>query len=149
VRIVTHGAEGLEVMIGSRRSHRLPALATLAVDTAGAGDWTTAGLVAKVARDGEIQMDGLDDALRFGQALAAVNCATIGSRGLMGLTTDAALRRARRALKDGSVTTEPRMRTTTVASAPPGACATCLMPRPEQLTFDAEDVGGDISTQMR
>ncbi len=148
VRIVTHGAEGLEVMIGPRRSHRLPALATLAVDTGGAGDWTTAGFLAKAARGGEIEMDGLDDALRFGQALAAVNCATVGSRGLMGITPNAALRRARKAMEDGGVTTEPRMPTVAVPGAPAGVCATCLMPRAEQLTFRVEAQGRDTSTHL-
>jgi len=57
-------------------------------DSCGAGDWSTAGLLAKVAvgglaglRDGGAQ--GVQNALRYGQALAAWNCGFEGARGGM------------------------------------------------------------------
>jgi sugar/nucleoside kinase (ribokinase family) len=137
VRIVTHGAEGLELRLGTGRGRRFPALATLAVDTGGAGDWTTAGLLDGCVRNKEIARDALDKALRCGQALAAVNCAIVGARGLMGLTNSSARRRAHRVLSEGGLTSAPR-----VAQMPPptsydGACPSCLLPTVDQLTLDS------------
>lgn len=127
-RIVTHGAEGLELRAGRSRGRRLPALATLAVDTGGAGDWTTAGLIATAASDGELRDDAIEAGVRFGQALAALSCTAIGARGLMRLTRRTVLRRARAVLAEGGVTSEPRF---AYALAHPAgtACATCLLPR--------------------
>lgn len=128
LRIVTHGAEGLELRVGRRRGRRFPALATLAVDTGGAGDWTTAGFLTKAVRHGQLDRNRLDDALRFGQALAAISCATIGSRGLMGVTRNAVLRRTRSVLANGGLTTEPRITAPTRLARRDGACPSCLMP---------------------
>ncbi|MDE0457985.1 MAG: PfkB family carbohydrate kinase [Chromatiales bacterium] len=57
-------------------------------DTCGAGDWCTAGLIAKAAasgRDGFLRTGarGVRTALRYGQALAAWNCGFEGARGGM------------------------------------------------------------------
>lgn len=128
VRVVTHGAEGLDVRVGRARARHLPALATLAVDTGGAGDWTTAGLLAKATRAGFVDREALDRALRFGQALAAVNCAVPGARGAMRLTRGSVVRRVRGVLKEDGLSSEPR-----VPSPPPlvhhgGACPSCAMP---------------------
>lgn len=127
LRIVTHGAEGLELRTGAGRPRRFPALATLAVDTGGAGDWTTAGLLATAARRGELFEEAIDDGLRFGQALAALSCTAVGARGLMRLTRRTVLRRARAVIAEGGVTSEPRFRDPPARVAP-GACATCLLP---------------------
>ncbi len=136
LRIVTHGAEGLELRVGTARARRFPAMATLSVDTGGAGDWTTAGFLAGCISQGELIREGLSDAIRFGQALAAVNCAVVGARGLMAMTRDSARRRARRVLDEGGLTSTPR-----VAMRPPpgadGVCASCLMPIVDQLMLDA------------
>lgn len=135
LRIVTHGAEGLELRVGAARARRFPALATLAVDTGGAGDWTTAGILsAAVSRDG-IHRDRLDEALRFGQALAALNCAVVGARGLMGMTRAAARRRARRVLREGGLTGAPRLPATPEPARPSGLCPSCLMPVADQLVL--------------
>ena len=127
LRIVTHGAEGLEVRPGTGRTRRYPALATLAVDTGGAGDWTTAGLIATAVRSGVLAENAVDDGVRFGQALAALSCTALGARGLMGLTRRTVLRRTHAALAEGGVTSEPRF-TATVNSTVRGACPTCLLP---------------------
>lgn len=60
-------------------------------DTCGAGDWCTAGLIAKGAAYGQAGLrqlgaDGIRDALRYGQALAAWNCGFEGARGGMYVT---------------------------------------------------------------
>lgn len=57
-------------------------------DTAGAGDWCTAGIIHQLGQGGfgkfqKITNTELQDALRFGQALAAWNCGFEGARGGM------------------------------------------------------------------
>lgn len=57
-------------------------------DTCGAGDWSTAGLLAKAAVGGlagfaQLGENGVRTALRYGQALAAWNCGFEGARGGM------------------------------------------------------------------
>lgn len=139
LRIVTHGAEGLEIRSGTRRSRRLPALATLAVDTGGAGDWTTAGLLHRAVYKRNITLESAEEALRYGQALAAVNCATVGARGLMGLSLSAVRRRAREVLHHGGLTSEPRLAATPPPPAATSGCPSCLMPIDEQLSLPTED----------
>ena len=58
------------------------------VDTCGAGDWCTAGLIARVAVGGQeglrgVGARGVRAALRYGQELAAWNCGFEGARGGM------------------------------------------------------------------
>lgn len=136
LRIVTHGAEGLELRVGAGRGRRFPALASLAVDTGGAGDWTTAGFLAGCVSHGRLVRDALDEALRFGQALAAVNCAVVGARGLMGLTPSSARRRARRVLREGGLTSAPRIAEVPAPREYDGGCASCLMPIVDQLALE-------------
>ena len=55
-------------------------------DTAGAGDWTTAGLIYSLFANGRKALESLttsnvSDALQYGQALAALNCQFEGARG--------------------------------------------------------------------
>lgn len=138
VRIVTHGAEGLEVRYGSKHSRRLPALATLAVDTGGAGDWTTAGLLQVAISRRQLVPELVEDALRYGQALAAVNCATPGARGLMHLTRATAARRAAAVLRDGGLTSRPRLPPAPRPLVRSGMCSGCLLPFPEQLPLPGE-----------
>jgi sugar/nucleoside kinase (ribokinase family) len=57
-------------------------------DTAGSGDWCTAGFLSQVASEGlkgllRVSVDRLRTSLRFGQALAAWNCGFEGARGGM------------------------------------------------------------------
>ena len=57
-------------------------------DACGSGDWCTAGLIAKTAADGQRGLrragaGGVDEALVYGQALAAWNCSFEGARGGM------------------------------------------------------------------
>lgn len=58
------------------------------VDGAGAGDWCSAGLIHQIGTQGAkaietLQKPRLVGALRFGQALAVVNCGYEGARGTM------------------------------------------------------------------
>jgi fructokinase len=57
-------------------------------DSCGSGDWCTAGFLAKVAAHGlrglcAVGPQGLQSAVRYGQALAAWNCGFEGARGGM------------------------------------------------------------------
>lgn len=144
IRIVTHGAEGSELRIGKGRGRRFPALATLALDTGGAGDWTTSGFLARAAASGRVERDRLEEALRFGQALAAVNCATVGARGLMTMTPASARRRARRVLSENGLTSAPRITAAPVLAQPSGLCPSCLMPVADQLVLEAPAVAGTV-----
>ena len=58
------------------------------VDTAGAGDWCTAGIIHSLCQGGldefkKLSSERLKSGLRFGQALAAFNCMFEGARGGM------------------------------------------------------------------
>jgi sugar/nucleoside kinase (ribokinase family) len=61
---------------------------SLLKDSSGSGDWCTAGILSKIGTRGARGLDASDedeivDALRYGQALAAWNCAFEGARGGM------------------------------------------------------------------
>ena len=74
---------------GTSRWMRLNAIpAPQLADSCGAGDWCTAGLLAKAAAGGQegfrrVGARGIRSALRYGQALAAWNCGFEGARGGM------------------------------------------------------------------
>ncbi len=58
------------------------------VDSAGAGDWCTAGIISQLGKGGISSLitkneDQIADALRFGQLLGAINCCFDGARGIM------------------------------------------------------------------
>jgi len=92
LEIETRGFEGLRYRSSLLRSRAWHALASVrapqVVDTAGAGDWCTAGLLSRLAVTG---LNGLADSrpcdlsagLRFGQAAAAIACCFEGARGAM------------------------------------------------------------------
>lgn len=86
LRIVTRAGEGLEFAFGYESPHFLPAFPASVVDTAGGGDWTTAGLLTWLAANpGRLQVDQVEYGLRFGQALASINCSWAGARGAMAI----------------------------------------------------------------
>jgi fructokinase len=90
LEIQTLGVDGLRYRRSDARKagawYAMPALpAGIVLDTAGAGDWCTAGLLSRLrgtkpaaTMDAQVQ-----DALRYGQALAAWNCRFEGARGGM------------------------------------------------------------------
>jgi fructokinase len=92
--IETLGSEGLRYRSGlpgslTRGWRRSAALAAEEVkDTAGAGDWCTAGIVHRLLSGGaaalaRVTAPQLRDAIRYGQALAAWTCGFEGARGGM------------------------------------------------------------------
>ncbi|MCK9918024.1 PfkB family carbohydrate kinase [Microbacteriaceae bacterium K1510] len=86
--IETHAEDGLKFRWRGQWNE-LPAFeAPRFLDGAGAGDWTTAGLIHNLGTSGTKVFDTLQKArllaaLRFGQALAAINCSFEGARGAM------------------------------------------------------------------
>ena len=92
VEIQTLGDEGLRFLLrGQRKTKTWVALSSYDVDvkdTAGAGDWTTAGLIYQLFSDGRkalvtLTKSNIAEALHYGQALAALNCQFEGARGAM------------------------------------------------------------------
>jgi hypothetical protein len=92
LEIHTSGDEGLRSLLrGHRKAKKMVALSSYDVDvkdTAGAGDWTTAGLIYQLFSEGREALKSLtksnvSEALQFGQALAALNCQFEGARGAM------------------------------------------------------------------
>lgn len=90
LQIATSGKDGLQAKFGRGGWKHLPAIsAPRFADSAGSGDWCTAGLVAHLAKSGDIRQALVENeqevvnGLQFGQALAALNCGFAGARGLM------------------------------------------------------------------
>ena len=97
LEVRTWGDKGLEYWLGGRARRRgrgtaqygrLGALPAAGVaDEAGSGDWLTAGMLDALFRGNEARLPltrrGVDRAIRFGQALASLNCGFVGARGIM------------------------------------------------------------------
>ena len=93
LEVQTLGDQGLRYRhrLGGRVSrwmHLKAIRAPRVADTCGAGDWCTAGLIAKAATGGQEGLHragalGVRAGLRYGQALAAWNCGFEGARGGM------------------------------------------------------------------
>ena len=93
LEVQTLGDQGLRYRHRLRRGvsrwmHLKAIRAPRVIDTCGAGDWCTAGLIAKVSVGGQggfrrAGTRGVRAALRYGQTLAAWNCGFEGARGGM------------------------------------------------------------------
>jgi len=110
--VETRGEEGLRVTVRRKGrvvlSEDMVALpAPRLADAAGSGDWCTAGLIHRIV-GGRISVDRISDAgevivhaLRYAQALAAINCAFEGARGVMYRMSKEKLMRGAAALAEG------------------------------------------------
>lgn len=88
LEIETSGKEGLNYRFKSNNWKSLDSYyIENAVDTAGAGDWCSAGIIGQlVTEKGNLSNANEKDilkALKYGQALGAINCLYYGARGLM------------------------------------------------------------------
>jgi fructokinase len=90
LEIETHGAAGLRYRVGGSKVWRTrPAFeVSEVVDTAGAGDWCSVGILHALAQGGaaaveHVPVDVLDEAINVGQALSAWTCQYEGARGGM------------------------------------------------------------------
>ncbi len=86
--IETLGEEGLRMRWKSEWRILPSVESPVFEDAAGSGDWCTAGLIHRIGRNGaaglsQLRQEELEAGLRFGQGLAAVNCAFEGARGAM------------------------------------------------------------------
>jgi len=138
VEVQTLGERGLKYRhrLGRSRSDWLHLDAIQAprlADSCGAGDWSTAGLLAKAAADGVRGLratgaQGVRDALRYGQALAAWNCGFEGARGGMYAVARGAFDAQIAALMSGRLDPlakiSPEPRTESLVD-----CPACLPPR--------------------
>jgi len=91
IEIQTSGKDGLKFRSPSSGDNWVYLAAYRAqhvADTSGSGDWCTAGMLYSLFSDrdagstGDLTNHDLSKALRFGQALAALNCSYAGARGL-------------------------------------------------------------------
>jgi fructokinase len=82
VQVRTRGAQGLVFRIGDGAWHRRRARRARISDSAGAGDWVTAGLLAHLTEDARLTYRNISDGLGLGQDLASVSCAFVGARGM-------------------------------------------------------------------
>jgi len=113
LEIETVGREGLRYRLrtepSSARWREMEAYAVREVrDTVGAGDWCTAGLLHAIGARGlqgfvEASVTDVANALRLGQALAAIGCAFEGARGGMYALRKRDLQMAIRGLLNGEV----------------------------------------------
>lgn len=106
VEIQTRGADGLRFRAPSLDNqwlslgaYELPDMH----DTAGAGDWCTAGMIFELFRQGAMAQrvtdyNALTRALTFGQALSTLNCMTEGARGLLATWSASRILRSAREL---------------------------------------------------
>ena len=90
IEIETKGNEGLSYRFKNEEKwHNLKAFnIDNVIDSGGAGDWCTAGIVHKLGKQGgagfaKKNKKDINEALKIGQALGAVNCLFDGARGVM------------------------------------------------------------------
>lgn len=84
--ITTHGSEGLTLETDAHKVRFASIVAPRLVDTCGAGDMVTTGLIHALMNGGmtrqSIRIDEVYSGLVMGQWLAALNCAFVGARGI-------------------------------------------------------------------
>ncbi len=89
LEVMTMGPEGLVYRLRNQKTwtHIDAYTISSVVDAAGSGDWCTAGLIHglfnRTKGTIEISDQVIENALEFGQSLAALNCCFMGARGAM------------------------------------------------------------------
>lgn len=90
LEIITLGKNGLKYRFGHNKKAKIwreiPSLHIPdVVDSAGAGDWCSAGIINKISSKGlkNLSQEAIIDILNYGQALGAINCLYEGARGIM------------------------------------------------------------------
>ena len=82
LQVCTAGENGLSWRFAGSSWHHSVAKRITAVDTSGAGDWTTAGIISVLATSRPWTVTQIEEALNVGQVLAARACEYIGARGM-------------------------------------------------------------------
>lgn len=127
LEIFTDGKSGVRVDFRGE-SMMLPAFKVAVIDAAGAGDWTTAGLLWRLLEHplSTWSMRSIRAALQEAQALAAISCAYPGARTVTEhLTKDEMLTVARQLVADQKLVFEPTRLPRSNRSRIAG-CASCL-----------------------
>jgi len=135
LEIQTKGEEGLRYkarFLKQKTWQQMDAFpVTNLVDAAGSGDWLTAGIIHFIGQNTSKapSQKKLETALRFGQALASLNCNFIGARGIMyNLTKSRVLSLVEKTMTTNespriSITSKPRVKLTSSLSS---KCKVCL-----------------------
>jgi fructokinase len=130
--ILTDGANGIRYRRGASGVRSVRALpVTKVIDAAGAGDWTTTGILHALLGDERSIRTFSDKQIRnaigWGQAVAALNCTWRGARGIARVRDAATLSRDAAALLAGTHKPQPaRQRFSAQVSRP--LCRVCLGP---------------------
>ena len=126
LQIETRGERGLRYRIGKKKWDSLPAPEIETLDSAGAGDWLTTGLLDALPslNLASLDEDTLVGTLRSAQAMAALSCRYIGARTLTRLSA-AEIRRAEKRVLRSNDSDSPRVPVGRRSRAS-GVCALCL-----------------------
>jgi sugar/nucleoside kinase (ribokinase family) len=126
IEIETMGGQGLRYRIMSEWRHLTP-VSVKTEDTAGAGDWTTAGILHGLCHRGtrEAKRNALDAVLASAQALGAWSCRFRAPRGAMDEHTPQEALAGARALLRGTSHGRSRRQPIPVDSSAQWACTSC------------------------
>lgn len=87
LEVETRGSKGLSYRLNSNNWVDLePKVINHVMDSAGAGDWCSAGIIKTISSKGPLQnlsTEQIEEALQVGQSFGAVNCLFDGARGAM------------------------------------------------------------------
>ncbi len=128
--VETLGEDGLRLRWRGRWS-ALPAFrTTIFEDAAGSGDWCSAGFLHVVGARGangfaKLKKADLDRALKFGQALASLNCRFEGARGLMRYMDHRSVNKALRSLLEKGTLADLNHNSESLLSMPGDLCRLC------------------------
>jgi fructokinase len=127
LRIVTRGDKGARFRLGPEVWCEQPAHSVSVVDTGGAGDWMTAGLIDCLGLHRPWQAAEIEEAVRWAQGVAAISCLVPGARLLASMLDSEALRQQVKALlRDGAPKTfKPKLRGIRRTSK---RCEACRLP---------------------
>lgn len=108
LEIVTLGADGLDFRYKNNEwLHSEPIKIDGLIDSAGAGDWCSAGIIETLSKKQKnidnLNTDEILDCLNYGQKLGAINCLYIGARGLMDYTDKEELNKLTEILSNESI----------------------------------------------
>lgn len=119
LEIITLGADGLDFRHKNNQwFHSEPIKIDGLIDSAGAGDWCSAGIIETLSNKqkniNNFNTDEILDCLNYGQKLGAINCLYIGARGLIDYTDKEELNKLTEILSNESVINTDYIKSKTV-----------------------------------
>jgi len=126
LRVITDGGAGASFRLGAGSWQRVGVYEVALADAAGAGDWTTAGLIHHLAGRGAPNEEAILKGIEFGHSLAALNCALPGARGLMDARARSSVLALATRLRQGEYVVPARQELSRLG-VPAGHCAWCLL----------------------